>query len=132
MCTTLISDFKEFAQTALTFQEAPAPGEVLGLIYNLISEFLNDSVIVAGCFLNPTENDAYLKALGKLTNFTGMVGLFGNVGNTMLGVYQWFTDDGAVDKCYNVEGTNASECDVTGVYVAGYELLENNIPVAKI
>ena len=128
----LISDFKEFMQTALTFQEAPAPGELLGLIYNLISEFLNDSVIVVGCLINPTENKAYLKALGKLTNFTGLVGVFGNAGNTMVGMYQWFTDDGALDKCYQVEGEIVNECDVTGVYVAGFEYNQNNIPVAKI
>ena len=122
----LISDFKEFMQTALTFQEAPAPGELLGLIYNLISEFLNDSVIVAGCLINPTENKAYLKALGKLTNFTGLVGVFGNAGNTMLGMYQWFTDDGALDKCYQVEGEIVNECDGKDVYAVGYGYRGNN------
>ncbi len=126
----LIANFKEFAQTALAFQETPSAPEVLGLLYNLISEFLTSTLTITGCLLVENE-DTYLRSLSRLTYFTGLVGLLGNVFNSYLGIYQWIFDDGALDKCYEVNGDEVTECNDADVYVVGYEKV-NGIKTAKM
>ena len=106
----LLSDLREFVGTATTFQSHPGPGEVLGLIYNLMSEFLADALTVSTCFLNPTENDLLMDKLEKLTTITGLVGTLGHAGNVVIGLFQWYTDDGVMDVCYEYDGAHISDC----------------------
>lgn len=107
----LIADLNEFIQSTATLVDGnPSSGEILGLFYNLLSEFLAQSALTSGCFQS-AGSTVFLQSLQTLLSFTALVGTFGNVGNLFLGVAQWYYDDGAMEECYKVEGIDVKECE---------------------
>ena len=106
----LIADLNEFIQSTATLVDGnPSSGEILGLFYNLLSEFLAQSALTSGCFQS-AGSTVFLQSLQTLLSFTALVGTFGNVGNLFLGVAQWYYDDGAMEECYEVVGEEVKDC----------------------
>jgi len=128
----MIANFKQHVQTFGSFSSATTEQEKLGLLYDVLYTFLNETTTLIQCFIGAEELEDYLKKFGTVLKFIDLVGKIGNGGNILVGIAQLVTDEGILDKCYQVEGGVVTECNTKGVYVAGYEILGSDKSVAKV
>ncbi|KPM32786.1 Putative lipoprotein [Croceitalea dokdonensis DOKDO 023] len=128
----MIANFKQHVQTFGGFEDATTQQEKLGLLHDVLYTFFNESTTLAACFTSAEQVEDYLKQFASLLKFIDLVGKIGNGGNILVGIAQLVVDEGEMDLCYSVEETQVSECDKGDVYIAGWSLNENDLPVAMV
>ena len=117
----VIADFKQHAQTFGSFSDATTEQQKMGLLYDVLYTFFNQSKTLITCFGSGEDLKEYLKKFANVFKFLDLVGKIGNGGNIMLGIAQLVADEGKMDLCYNVNSDVASECAGNDVYAASVE-----------
>ncbi len=128
----IIADFKQHAQTFGSFPDATTEQEKLGLLYDVLYTFFNQTKTLITCLGSAEELEDYLKKFGTVLKFVDLIGKIGNGGNILLGITQLVADEGKMDLCYNVSEGVASECAGNDVYIVGFSRVGNGNQEATI
>ncbi|MFS4447353.1 FISUMP domain-containing protein [Maribacter sp. 2307UL18-2] len=107
----IIADFKQHAQTFGSFGDATTQQEKLGLLYDVLYTFFNQTQTLVNCLGSGGQLTDYLKKFASLLKFLDLVGKIGNGGNILVGIAQLVADNGKMDVCYQVQGDEVTECD---------------------